>query len=166
MILAGVAPGLRAIACEMMELLGTSYQVQDDLADLYGLKGREEVASDLRNGRLSAPVVHFLSVASEDERSRFVRFCGSSDQTAEANYWLRRLRRSAAIEATIDHARGLCQRSRTGLAELPPALAAVLDTAASRMSESLSQLEMAFSRSRVWSAAPMANVDPMGLLCR
>ena len=166
MILADFAPGLRAVACEVMELLGTSFQVQDDLADLYGLKGREEAASDLRNGRLSAPVVHFLAVASEDERTRFLRFRGSGDRTSEVEYWLRRLRSSAAIEATINHARGLSQRGRTGLAELPPALAAVLDTAASRMSEPLSQIEMAFSRSRVWSAAPMANVDSTGLLCR
>ncbi len=159
MILADVAPDLRAVACEVMELLGTSFQVQDDLADLYGLKGREEVASDLRNGRLSAPVVHFLALASEDERSRFLRFRASSDRTAEANYWLWRLRSSAAIEATIDHARVLSERGRTGLAELPPALAAVLAAAASRVGESLSQIEMAFPRSRVWSAAPMARRD-------
>jgi hypothetical protein len=110
--------------------------------------------------------VHFLAVASEDERSRFLRFRASSDRTAEANYWLWRLRSSAAIEATIDHARALSQRGRTGLADLPPALAAVLAAAASRMGESLSQIEMAFPRARVWSAAPMAKVDSTVLLSR
>ena len=94
------------------------------LADICGLKDREEAASDLRTGRLSAPVVHFLAAASEDERSRFLRFRGSGGCCAKAGYWLQRLRGSPAIEATINHARAPSRRGRTGLAELPPALAA------------------------------------------
>lgn len=50
-----------AAARESLELVGIAFQIHDDLADVFGTKGRA-VGSDLRCNRLSAPVLfHELS---------------------------------------------------------------------------------------------------------
>lgn len=46
--------------------LGILYQLQDDVLDLYGQKGREEAGSDLREGKVSALVVQHLLRKPED----------------------------------------------------------------------------------------------------
>ncbi len=43
--------------------LGVIFQIQDDILDLYGEKGRGERGSDLKEGKISALVVHFLQNA-------------------------------------------------------------------------------------------------------
>lgn len=47
--------------------LGVIFQIQDDILDLYGEKGRGESGSDLKEGKISALVVHFLQNAPVQE---------------------------------------------------------------------------------------------------
>ena len=47
--------------------LGVLFQIQDDILDLYGDKGRNERGSDLKEGKVSALVVHFLAHAPAEE---------------------------------------------------------------------------------------------------
>src|SRR5690606_28688519 len=47
--------------------LGVIFQIQDDILDLYGEKGRGESGSDLKEGKISALVVHFLQNAPPQE---------------------------------------------------------------------------------------------------
>lgn len=60
-LLAGHAPGdARALAAEFAPI-GTLFQVQDDVLDLWGDKGRDPRGSDLREGRVTAVVVEHLA---------------------------------------------------------------------------------------------------------
>jgi len=50
--------------------LGVLFQIQDDLIDLYGDKGRERRGSDIAEGKISALVVHALTHVEGAERER------------------------------------------------------------------------------------------------
>jgi geranylgeranyl diphosphate synthase, type I len=47
--------------------LGIVFQIQDDVLDLYGDKGRDQVGSDLFEGKISVLVAHFLSHATPED---------------------------------------------------------------------------------------------------
>ena len=47
-------------------ILGTLFQIQDDIIDLYGLKGREAPGGDIRDGKVSALVVKHLKLSPGD----------------------------------------------------------------------------------------------------
>lgn len=49
--------------------LGVVFQVQDDLLDLLGDKGRDQRGTDIAEGKISLPAAHFLATAPEPERS-------------------------------------------------------------------------------------------------
>lgn len=49
--------------------LGVLFQIQDDVLDLYGEKGREKIGNDLREGKRSLLVVHALATLEGDEAS-------------------------------------------------------------------------------------------------
>ena len=48
--------------------LGTLFQIQDDVMDAFGQKGREEAGSDIRDGKVSALVVKHLARQPQDEQ--------------------------------------------------------------------------------------------------
>ncbi len=48
--------------------LGVLFQIQDDIIDLYGVKGREEPGGDVRDGKVSALVVNHLERRPHDTR--------------------------------------------------------------------------------------------------
>lgn len=52
--------------------LGVLFQIQDDVLDLYGDKGREQPGNDLREGKISALVVHFAERVSEERVERLL----------------------------------------------------------------------------------------------
>jgi hydroxymethylglutaryl-CoA reductase len=52
--------------------MGVLFQIQDDLLDLYGDKGREMQGSDIREGKRSILVVHALQNASEEDRTELL----------------------------------------------------------------------------------------------
>ncbi len=52
--------------------LGVLFQIQDDILDLYGDKGRESRGSDIGEGKISALVAHFLAHAPTEE-ARWLR---------------------------------------------------------------------------------------------
>lgn len=65
-LLAGKDPEkAKAIADQFIDL-GTLFQLQDDILDLYGDKGRGHVGSDLYEGKVSALVVAYLHIHPEE----------------------------------------------------------------------------------------------------
>ena len=60
-LLAGRSPDEASALAEAFLPLGTLFQLQDDLLDLYGDKGRELPGADLREGKISALVIAHLS---------------------------------------------------------------------------------------------------------
>lgn len=66
-LIAGATPKeAQALADEFVPI-GALFQVQDDILDLYGDKGREAPGSDLREGKVSALVVEHLRLHPADE---------------------------------------------------------------------------------------------------
>lgn len=49
--------------------LGILFQMQDDLLDIYGEKGREESYADIREGKVSALIVHLLDALKTPEQT-------------------------------------------------------------------------------------------------
>lgn len=65
---ADVLEGLRDAAGH----LGVLFQIQDDVLDLFGDKGRERAGSDIAEGKISALVVHALESAPTGDAARLV----------------------------------------------------------------------------------------------
>ena len=75
--------GGRVIAglTEAARQLGILFQVQDDVLDLYGDKGRSERGSDIAEGKRSVLAVHALENAAPDD-ARWLRAVLDKDRTA------------------------------------------------------------------------------------
>ncbi len=69
------------IIIEAYEKLGQIFQIQDDLLDLYGNKGRDIVGCDLKEGKLSFLIVTHLEHYPEDESIIFNILRKKRDQT-------------------------------------------------------------------------------------
>ncbi len=76
--------------------LGVVFQLQDDVLDLYGDKGRGRIGSDLSAGRMSALVVEHLARAPADRAWVESLFMPGSEGVATAP---ERMRRSGALDA-------------------------------------------------------------------
>jgi len=101
LVLAGCRGPERQAARRAMRRLGEAFQLQDDLLDLMPAKGRP-AGSDLRAGRRTTPVRHFLARAAPDERHALERFLAApvrSDE--ECSRWAARIARSEAAGATL-----------------------------------------------------------------
>lgn len=55
---------------ERAQDLGILFQIQDDLLDLYGKKGRDQAATDIAEGKVSALVAIFNDLANKADRER------------------------------------------------------------------------------------------------
>lgn len=66
--LADAPPKTVAALAEAARPLGVLFQIQDDLLDLYGDKGRAAPAGDIREGKYSLPVVFTLERATPADR--------------------------------------------------------------------------------------------------
>jgi geranylgeranyl pyrophosphate synthase len=101
--------------------LGAAYQVQDDLADAFGLKGRARAGLDLREGKANSIVLFHLALRPEDGASllAFLRDTAARKDDAQLDFWLGRLFDSAAVAATQDHLHRLCNEIAGKAASLP-----------------------------------------------
>lgn len=60
-MVAGASPLERKALEQSAMFLGRAFQIQDDLLDLWGNKGREQAGSDIAEGKLSYPLVLLLA---------------------------------------------------------------------------------------------------------
>lgn len=65
-LIAGRTPESAAALAAPFRALGRLFQMQDDVLDLYGDKGREAVGADLKEGKISALVVEHLDLHPDD----------------------------------------------------------------------------------------------------
>ena len=91
------ALGVEERRCRIVEAaamdLGMLFQIQDDLLDVYGNKGRDRVATDVAEGKVSILVAH-------------VNACGTEQQKQELKAILSKPRRETT-DADIQHALGI-----------------------------------------------------------
>jgi geranylgeranyl pyrophosphate synthase len=111
--------------------LGAAYQVQDDLADAFGLKGRARAGLDLREGKANSIILFHLALRPQDAALllAFLRDETARTDDARLNAWLEQLFASGAVAATQEHLHHLCNeitaRSATLPAPFAPHLAAL-----------------------------------------
>ncbi|NUM88557.1 MAG: polyprenyl synthetase family protein [Bdellovibrionales bacterium] len=88
-----------------LEALGLAFQIQDDMLDLWGEKGRDRRGSDIAEGKLSYPVVEGLRLLEGPARREFVRIVTAPREEttpAEVEWAIDALERCGAREAAMD----------------------------------------------------------------
>lgn len=87
-------------ARQAMEWLGVSYQIQDDLADIYGHNKGRPAGVDLREGRCNLPVIFFYESASATDQKAFKAFVTASEPSGadQVGYWVDRIQKSEAVK--------------------------------------------------------------------
>lgn len=85
--------------------LGVLFQIQDDVVDLYGEKGRDGAGADLREGKISALVIAFRDRAPEKEVQRLQQVLEAEREatTDEDVAWaIESIRRRGALDDALD----------------------------------------------------------------
>lgn len=105
-LLAGEAEGRAAALGEVFGRLGVLFQLQDDLLDLYGEKGRERPGNDLREGKVTALVVEHLERYPADAPWLFEVLAYPRDATPDAavDEAAERFRRGGALDGVLQWA--------------------------------------------------------------
>lgn len=132
LIIAGRAAEAAGLSAPFAEL-GMLFQLQDDVVDLYGEKGRGERGADIREGKVSALVVEHLSRCPRD-RSRLVDILSLSRErtSVEEVAWVAlRFEESGALDAVLQRIQGIAAQARAELAA-EPALLVVAEELISR----------------------------------
>ena len=82
--------------------LGHAFQIQDDLLDLWGAKGRDLVGSDIAEGKLSYPLVLLLAKLprNSDDRKKLVQIVRAprEETTPDAISWVIQLMEREGIK--------------------------------------------------------------------
>lgn len=125
--LCGATPALREALADSAVHLGVIFQLQDDLLDLYGDKGRQQRGTDIQEGKVSALVVHALELASPQDASRLSEILAKPrhETTAADVAWATRCMeecgsQQVALDEIRSRERAVAQLA--GLAEVPAVL--------------------------------------------
>ncbi|MBV9772358.1 MAG: polyprenyl synthetase family protein, partial [Gemmatimonadetes bacterium] len=102
-LLAGRPPGEAREVAAPFAKLGMLFQLQDDVLDLYGEKGRGVPGSDLREGKVSALVVEHLALHPGDAPwlHGLLRLPREETPDAEVERAIRRFRDGGALERVL-----------------------------------------------------------------
>jgi geranylgeranyl pyrophosphate synthase len=123
-LLAGISPEGAAEISAAFRPLGVLFQMQDDLLDLYGDKGRAAPGSDIREGKISALVVEHLALHPADTEW-LLRVLGMSREETPDEEVIRvihRFRDNGALAAVARRIEATAAevRSAPALARHPP----------------------------------------------
>ena len=120
-LLARFPDDLAATAGQSYARLGAAYQVQDDLADAFGLKGRARPGLDLREGKANSIVLFHLALRPNDAPAllAFLRRETSRTDDPQLEAWLQQLFASGAVAAAQEHLHHLCDEITSTSATLP-----------------------------------------------
>lgn len=103
-LLAGRSPAEADLLAQPFRRLGVLFQIQDDVLDLYGDKGRDVIGSDLYEGKVSALVVEHLRLHPQD-RDWLVGILAAprtDTNPADVAEAMRRFRDEGALDAVWD----------------------------------------------------------------
>jgi geranylgeranyl diphosphate synthase, type I len=102
-LLAGRSPAVARALAREFQRLGVMFQLQDDLLDLYGEKGRDAVGSDLREGKVTALVIEHLHRVPADREWLTALLLTPRDRTPDIDVQeaIRRFRVSGALTAVL-----------------------------------------------------------------
>ena len=102
------------------DLLGTAYQIYDDVLDLTGSEDRagKTLGTDLAKGKLTLPVLYLLESATESQRSQLNKLI-LSEQPIDFNVIAGIAGYNGAISRSVQTAKNMLQEARDGLMILP-----------------------------------------------
>lgn len=108
-LLSGHSTENSRILGECFSTLGTLFQLQDDILDLYGNKGRDRRGMDICEGKVSALVVRYSELVPDDRESLLaVLKKNRTDTTSEDIFDLtEKFKHSGALEEVLKDVRGL-----------------------------------------------------------
>jgi geranylgeranyl pyrophosphate synthase len=144
LILSGAGLGTRDSAHHCLNWFGIAYQLRDDLLDFCAPDGRRAAASDLRNGRPNAVLLHFLADLRNGERHALAEFISRAAEHAgadELDAWVAYIRASNAFVSAIDHFRSCCIRSSQEADKLPHPLPEVIKEFIASIKHKIDQLD-------------------------
>jgi geranylgeranyl pyrophosphate synthase len=120
-LLARLPEDLASSAGHAFARLGAAYQIQDDLADAFGLKGRARAGLDLREGKANAIVLFHLALRPNDTAAllAFLRNQSARTDNQQLDAWLQQLFTSGAVAAAQEHLHRLCDEITASSATLP-----------------------------------------------
>lgn len=116
------ATGRRALRDYGREL-GYAFQLVDDVLDYRGEAGTlgKNTGDDLREGKMTLPIITVLPIASASEREAIVSALGKPETgRAELDAVIAILDRHGALDGTIEQASTHARRAREALKPLPP----------------------------------------------
>jgi len=116
------ATGRRAMR-EYGRELGYAFQLVDDVLDYRGEAGTlgKNTGDDLREGKMTLPIITALTVATAAEREVIVAALGNPQTGAsESAAVIAVLDRHGALDATLEQANAHARRAREALKSLPP----------------------------------------------
>lgn len=123
-ILAGLDPASTLALQDVARPLGALFQIQDDILDLFGNKGRDTVGTDIAEGKPSYPALYALQHASPDHAARLYQILRSPrEQTTHTDIlWAIDLIRSCgALHASLQKMHSLRQQALAALTRAVPA---------------------------------------------
>ncbi len=105
--LAGLGASAARAVGDLAASLGLVYQVADDVLDLYGVRGRDRVGNDLREGKVSAVVACHLELRPADRPALLALLRTSRDATPDdaVGLWTARMAASGAHGLALGRAR-------------------------------------------------------------
>lgn len=108
-VLAGRDPDRSEALSNCFKRLGLLFQVQDDVVDLYGDKGRAEKGGDVREGAVTALVVEHLRLHPQDKDWLVARLAAPRDETTDQDVEAvaDRFLSGGALDAVIDRIRSI-----------------------------------------------------------
>ncbi len=122
--IAGASPDV-ASACGLYGMeLGTAFQITDDCLDLIGDEAvvGKSLGTDLRNGKMTLPILMLLANATGAERERAMRvISGGATEADDLAFMRRTLTRTGSIEAALTRARQHATKAVTAVRRSLPA---------------------------------------------
>jgi geranylgeranyl pyrophosphate synthase len=137
-VLAGLPDEISSSAARSFTRFGAAYQIHDDLADAFNLKGRSRAGLDLREGKTNAILLFHLSLRPNDSTQlhTFLRDKAARDDDEELDVWLGQLFVSGAVAATQHHLLDLCDEMNRSAAKLAAPMAPHLASLSAGICES------------------------------
>ena len=93
---------------------GVAYQIQDDLSDFLGIKDRGLPGRDLKEGKMNALIMHYISSATSGEKfvlQKFLKKRYDSISEDEISTWLTKIKSKGALEKSIIYLYDVSERA-------------------------------------------------------
>ncbi len=127
LILSGASDATVAAASRGGASLGTAFQILDDASDFLDLKGRGSAGADLREGKLTWPMLHYLDRVETRVRTAFSNLLAARSRSDdEVAGWVRAMLESGAVDASFSRVDALIARAEREWRSLPESCQPIL----------------------------------------